>query len=95
MPNGNTSVLKNSEIQRQSFYDALDGILGPSKQAYFAKHFHIPCSKTAMAPTLLSFNSNEASAVTMEINLPKVRTSTASIPSTCSLGGISCYVYLV
>lgn len=28
-----------------------------------------------------------ASAVTMEINLPKVRTSTASIPSACSSGG--------
>lgn len=32
-----------------SSYDALDGILGNSKQAYFAKHFHISCSKTAMA----------------------------------------------
>lgn len=49
MPNGNISVLKNTEIPGQSSYDALDGILGNSTQAYFAKHFHISCSKTAMA----------------------------------------------
>lgn len=49
MPNGNTSILKNTKIPQQSSYDALDGVWGNSKQAYFAKHFHISCSKTAMA----------------------------------------------